>query len=443
MTKTFKPPRGTRDLMPEKYKTWQKLFDTMQEVAERYGYQPIETPDFEYFDMLAAKGGGGEEIKEQIYYFKDKSERELGLRFDMTAPIARVVASNPQLPKPIKYYYISKLWRYERPQRGRFREFWQFGVELIGTKEAISDAEVIAVGVDILKELGLNPETIKIFISHRKVLEGFVKSLGVPENKILDTFRIIDKKEKISREKLAEKLRKCGVPNDEVNKVFDLLELKGNPQVILKEAKETLPKNALLEEGLRNLKAIFQELDYYGMLKFCILDLGIARGLDYYTDTVFEAFEVEDTRKVGSSIFGGGRYDDLIETYGGESTPATGWAMGIGRLTNLLAKKDLLPDVSAAPKIFVATVSHKIREKAIEILQKLRREKIEADIDLKDRSLGDQLSHADSEEIPYVVIVGQRDLKKEQVTVKDMNTGKEEKVNLDALIPVLSEKIRE
>ena len=190
----FQTPRGTRDFPPEEMMKRQYVFDTIRQVFESFGFSPMETPAFESWELLSAKGGGGEEVKDEIYYFRDKSNRELGLRFDLTVPMARFVASNPQLAKPFKRYQIGRAWRYDRPQAGRFREFWQADVDVIGAEGTDADAECIAVAVEALKRLGFSRFTVRL--NSRKVLNSTIKSAGVDAKDAAQVFRALDKLEK-------------------------------------------------------------------------------------------------------------------------------------------------------------------------------------------------------------------------------------------------------
>lgn len=412
----FKPVKGTRDLLPAEYRQWLKLFELMRNTVELYGYQPIETPAFEAFETLATKTG--EEVGRQIYCFEDKAGRKLGLRFDMTVPLARIVASNPQLPKPIRWYYFGKVWRYEEPQALRYREFWQFGIELMGSKSLWADAEVVALAIRVLQSLKLRD--FKLFIGHRKVVEGVARSLHAKD--VPATLRLVDKKDKLSQAQLLQELANQ-VERPEV--LLEVAKLSGGAEVLDSD----LPRHALVQEGIAELKELSELLESYGVLEWCSFDLGIARGLDYYTGVVFEAFETRDGQKLGSAVLGGGRYDELIQVYGGLPTPATGWSIGMERLIELLRKKGSLPKLSYLPQVMVACTPE-ARKECVRIAERLRQEGISVEYDVMERSLSKQLEHAHALGIPYALILGPRELEKNKIKLKDMQSGEEEEVEL-------------
>ncbi|MEM1535509.1 MAG: histidine--tRNA ligase [Candidatus Pacearchaeota archaeon] len=441
----FRCPRGTRDILPEEMKLREIVYSKLRRVIESYGFSAVETPAFENFDVLAAKGGP--EIEEQIYTFTDKGGRKLGLRFDLTVPIARLVATNPKITKPAKLYYISNMWRYEKPQteQRRLREFYQCGVELIGSPLPIADAEVISLGIDCLIAVGLDPSQIRVFINDRLILDGFIESLGIKENRIMDTIRIIDKKEKIKEDAFVEELEKIGIDSQKIEQIIEFTNIRGDPEAVLKISYEKLPKNEKIKKGLENLKSILEYLKILEKLNYCIYDLGIARGLDYYTSTIFEAYEVDESmKKVGGSILGGGRYDNLIEMFGGKSTPATGWGLGIERLLNLLNKKGLakIPEVEKNP-VFVAPVNDSMRAEAIKIVNILRRSGLKAETDLLNKSLKKQFELINRKGNRITIIVGLDELSNGKVKCRDMKSGNEELIPLDELPDRIKSKFSE
>ncbi len=414
----MQPPRGTRDIFPNEFRKMLKIFGKMRKVAELYGYEPVETPAFENIKVLTAKSG--EAIKEQIYYFKDKAGRELGLRFDLTTPIARIVAGNPQIQLPIKWYYISRMWRYEKPkEKGlRYREFWQFGVEYIGVKELYSDAETILTAIKVLNSLGL--KDFKVFLSNRKFLEGIVRSFGIKNTS--DVIRVIDKKDKLERKEFEDQLIKVGLDRKYLPTVLKLVELNGDPDYVIKRAEDEIKLNELAREGLKEIKEVVGILKKLNVENYIKVDLGIARGLGYYTNTIFETFEIENNKKVGSTLVGGGRYDNLIQILGGKPTPAVGWAMGIERIIQLLKKKNLIPKIEPIPRVIVLPVTSDLLVDAMGISEILRNKGI--GVMFYDK-LKKGLKIANKRGIPFAVVVGKKEIQNGEVVVKNMKSGKE------------------
>ncbi|NIO21052.1 MAG: histidine--tRNA ligase, partial [Candidatus Aenigmarchaeota archaeon] len=317
----FQTPRGTRDFLPIEMIKRDYILETVRKVFESYGFDPLETPAFEEWNLLAKKGSGGEEIKNEIYYFKDKSNRELGLRFDLTVPMARVVAVNPQLSKPFKRYQIGRVWRYDRPQAGRYREFWQADVDIVGAKSVEADLECIVVMVEVLKKLGF--EKFSVSLNNRKVLNGMIEFVDIPKKKSPAVFRILDKLEKIGDKDVKKEL-KSEINPKKAEKLLELINRRGEPKEILEKEMKVLGSNDTARIGIEELKEIVEKAKVYGIADRIEIDFSLVRGLDldYYTGPIFE-ISVETKKNVGS-IAGGGRYDNLIELYGGNWTPATG-----------------------------------------------------------------------------------------------------------------------
>ena len=408
----FQVPKGTRDFLPKEAINFFKLIQTVRKVFEEYGFDPIITPAFESFELLAAKGGLGEAVKDEIYYFKDKSDRELGLRFDMTMPLARVVSSNPQMPKPFKRYVIDKVWRYDNPQAMRWREFWQADIDVVGSSSVLADVECLAAVCKILSELGLKDYFIRV--NSRKLLDGLM-SKSVPENRILEVFRILDKQDKIGIEQVKEELNSIGVDGKAIIKVLTEKDI-----------------DISSFEGGQEIKEFFEYAKAYGIDKKLKLDLSLVRGLEYYTGVVFEVF-------VGAKVScgGGGRYDNLIEVVGGAKISATGISLGLDRIFEVMKEKKIFEMKNTVTKVFVANVDEKTKKNAIKIAQKLRNEGISCQTDLMNRNLSKQLQYADSLGIPYSIVVGEKELKEKKFKLKDMKKKTERKMELEEIIKFL------
>jgi len=427
----FQPPRGTRDYLPEDQlkKSW--VVDTVREVYESYGFEPLDTPAFEYLEMLRIKSG--EDILNQVYAFKDKSERELALRFEMTASTVRVVASHRELQKPFKRYMIGPTWRYERPSETRFREFWQADVDIFGVESSIADAEVISAVVEAFSRLGF--EGFTIYLNDRRILKSIVELAGIPSENSLDAIRAVDKIKKIGRDGVIEELRGISPYEEASIKLLDLVGLKGEPLEVIGSAKQMLME---YPEGVKGCEALEDLVKYagaFGFAEYIEVELSLARGLDYYTGPIFEVFA--KGYEEYSSIAGGGRYDEIVELFGGEPTPATGVSFGVDRVTLILEAKGAFKDLSLGADVYVAPVNEDVVLKALEITQGLRQAGISTIVDLMGRRLGKQFEYADKKGIPKVVVVGAKELADMSVTVRDMKTGDQSKVLIEELVSYL------
>jgi histidyl-tRNA synthetase len=401
----FQPPKGTRDFLPQEMNRRRKIYEKIREVFERYGYGEVCTPAFEDFELLAKKSGP--DIENEIYVFTDKAGRKLGLRFDPTVPICRIVASDPSLTKPIKFYYITNMWRYDQPGKGRWREFWQAGLELIGSKKPEADAEILAVIYDSLKSIGIKKFYFRI--NSRKIVEDLIKESGIPENKKFDVFRTIDKLEKIGEREVEKELERYEISDKSIGKLLELIK-SGKAD---KEVEELEKIKSLAEKmGVENIK----------------IDFSVVRGIDYYTGFVFETF-VEGREDLGS-VASGGRYDSLIGIYGEQDLPATGFGIGVDRLMEIVEDSEKYFPVD----IYVAVVDDNSRGEAIKIARILRKNSIRADMDLMGRSLTKQLEFANSLDIPYVLVVGEKEIKSKKFKLKDMKNKTEKELKIDDII---------
>jgi len=407
--KKFQCPRGTRDFMPANMAKRKKVFEKIRDVFERYGYGEVCTPAFEDFELLSKKSGP--EIEEEIYSFKDKSGRKLGLRFDPTVPICRIVAANSALAKPIKFYYITNMWRYDRPGAGRWREFWQAGLELIGSNKPEADAEILAVVYDSMKAIGIKNFCFKI--NSRKIIESFIKQAGIPESKKFGAFRAIDKLDKIGENGVKKEMKLYKISEKAINKFLDLV--KSN-KALGEETKE-----------LENIKKLAKSMGVDNIE----IDFSIVRGIDYYTGFVFETF-VRGFEELGS-VASGGRYDTLIGLYSGTETPATGFGIGVDRLMETM-KND---KKYSASKTFIVTVKPELGSEALKIAKKLRSENISVQTDIMGRNMKKQLEYANTSGIPYVIIIGEKELKSNKLVLKNMSKKTQKILSLMQIIKEL------
>jgi len=423
----FQPARGTKDFLPEEMLKRNWVQDNIRSVFEAYGYMPLGTPVFESWEMLKIKSG--EDVVNQIYYFKDKSGRELGLRFEWTASLARVIASHRELPKPFKRYAIGPVWRYERPSEMSRREFWQMDVDIVGVSDPIADTEVLSVAVDCLKRIGF--EGFVIRLNDRRLLESLIRAAELPTDRYLETFRAVDKRAKIGDEGVIEELGKIGISKAKAERLLELSSLKGDPRETLEKTRLSIGDDVQGQQACDALSAIVEYSESFGIRPYIIVDLGLARGLDYYTGPVFEVYA--EGFEAAGSIAGGGRYDSLVETFGGEPTAMTGVSMGIHRLVTLLEKMGVFESLDLGPKVYVAVVSDSVKAKAIAITQSLRAAGVETELDLLSRGLRKQLDNANRKGFKKVVIVGERELQEGCVSVRDMETSDQRKVKLENL----------
>jgi histidyl-tRNA synthetase len=405
------------------------VVETVRSVFELYGYDEIETPAFELLDVLTAKCGP--DVKEQIYAFKDKAGRDLGLRFDLTVPLARVVASHPDLPKPFKRYCISRVWRYEEPQSGRFREFWQADADIVGSAKMDADAEVVALAISCLKRLGM--KNFRVRLNNRKILESIAASADVEKELWLGVFRAIDKLDKVGQEGVRRELEKLGLSGDQISTIMMQISKCGNVDAVEKEVSHAL--NDRGKEGFNELAEIISNLELYNCSEYVVVDLSLARGLDYYTGPIFE-ISAETNVNVGS-VAGGGRYDNLIELLGGPPTPATGISLGIDRLVEVLGEANMLPSARTLTQAFIAYTSPSLKKEVIAVAEKLRDRGIRVEVDVMGRKLDRQLKYADAKGIPYVVILGPQEVERGVYRVRDMSAREERLVDLQELLELL------
>ncbi len=403
----FQKPKGTVDFYPEDMDIRNQVFDSLRNTAIKYGFQEVESPAMETLKMLEVKAGA--EIKKQLFSLEKKGDEAYSLRAELTPSIARMfVERQKELSKPVKWFGLSRMWRYERPQAGRQREFYQLSVEMFGSDKPEADAEVINLAIDCLKDLGLTNKDFVVRINNRKLLEGVIGTFINPKSagKLIN---YLDKKDKMSKKDFEAGLKTF--------KIKDLSKFKKILDASLKEIAK-LKLNEQAKQGLENLNAITKLIDK----KYIKFNLTTARGLAYYTGTVFEVF---DKKGKFRSIAGGGRYDDMVKLFGGEQCPTTGFAIGYATLALLLKDRNKLPKPNQCVDYYVVIVGG-AKEKALNLVSKLRK-KYSVDYDITGKSISKQISYADKINAKEVIIVGSKD-KANQVTVKNLKTGKERKI---------------
>ena len=399
----FQTVRGMRDLLPEKAMKKQKIIGICRSAFEKYGFEPLETPVVEEFELLAKKATGGEAIKEEIYYFKDKSERELGLRFDLTVPLARVVAQYGQeLPSPFRRYQIQPVWRAENTQRGRYREFLQCDTDIFGVDDRSSDGETIALTVEIFKNLGFkNPIAI---INDRALYKD------IPYKAIV----VIDKLEKIGKEGVIAEMIKKGFSKNEAEK-------------ILSKAINCKPND--------DLKKIFAFLDNYGMKNNYQFKPTLARSFSYSTGTIWEIIVPEF---LSGSLAGCERFDSLVSRFSNQNVPAVGFAIGFDRTVLAMEELGLFPELKTNSKIMVTIFNKDLLAKSQTITQLLRKNNINTELYPDSNvKLDKQLKYANKKGIPYVIIIGPEEVEKNIIKLKDMKTGEQKILSQEELLKFL------
>ncbi|MCK4483476.1 MAG: histidine--tRNA ligase [Candidatus Thorarchaeota archaeon] len=426
--------RGMRDVMGSSIRVRDFLIKTAVEVFRLYGYEPLDSPVMELWETLSAKGG--EEIEAETFKFLDKGKREVGLRFDLTVPLARIVASNPHLPKPFKRYAVGKAWRYDRPQAGRYREFMQADVDVVGSASPAADAEVVLVALEFARRTIEDNYVMKI--NNRKVLKGLTEKAGVKDSLAHECFRAIDKLDKIGRDGVLDELRVRGIGEEESEFLLDAIKLRGTGLNTLDEFRELLEGSEIGIEGVDELTRMAEIFDESGVSKLTEFDMSLARGLDYYTGAVFEARYLGKPN-VGS-IAGGGRYDALIERFGGQSTAATGISLGIDRIVDILLSKGLGEKLVFQLDVFIAPIKQPMVKYAMKLRNGLIKADISCEVDLMERPLKKLLEQADAKNAHFVVIVGARDQEKGEVSLRNMRTKETQQVSPDNLVSIIREK---
>ena len=420
---------GFMELLPSEQILFNQIKETIEDTYKMYGFLPLDTPVIELSDVLLAKAGG--ETEKQMYRF-NKGDTDLALRFDLTVPLSKYVAKNyGNLSFPFRRYQIGKVYRGERAQKGRFREFYQCDIDIIGDGELdlINDAELPSVIYTIFTKLGFSDFTIKI--NNRKILNGLFQSLGQKENSV-EILRIIDKIEKIGKENVIEELRKINIEDGVINKIIDFIEIQGNNSEKLEKLKDLKIENETYNKGIEELEFVANNMKLFGVPEEnYMIDLTIARGLDYYTGTVYETF-LNDYRELGS-ICSGGRYENLAEYYTDKKLPGVGISIGLTRLFYKLNELNLIKtNKKSISDILIIPMTEDLST-AIRIATKLRNQGIKTEIYLNNKKLKAKFKYADKLEIPYVIVIGEDEIQNNVVKLKDMKTGEEKEIQMDEL----------
>jgi len=405
---------GFRDFYPEDFAFRAHIFDTWRRLATRYGFDEYDGPPLEPLDLYTQKSGA--EIVSQLYNFRDKGDREVALRPEMTPTLARMVAARANgLRKPIRWFSIAQMFRYERHQRGRLREHFQVNCDVFGEAGPMADAEVIALLIDIARGFGLGPGDVRLRISDRRVLTALLRGAGVAEGQTDLAFVALDKYERLDRkamEGLLEGGEGAGLDPGTIAKVLEIPRLQGLDGV--GDALAAVPGGA---EALAPLRKTVDALGAMGLGDYIDIDLTIVRGLAYYTGTVFELFDASRSLR---AIAGGGRYDDLLGVLGGVSLPAVGFAMGDVVIGELLKDRQLLPAPSSRLDVFVAAVTESDLPDVLRMVHQCRQAGLRTEFALTAQAVGKQLKLADARNARFAVVIGPDDRARDEVQIKDL-----------------------
>lgn len=425
---------GFMELKPNEQILFNQIKEKIEESYKRFGFLPLDTPILELSEVLLAKAGG--ETEKQIYRFTRGDD--LAMRFDLTVPLAKYVSKNyGELQFPFRRYQIGKVYRGERPQKGRFREFYQADIDIIGDGELsiMNDAEIPSIIYTTFKNLGFDDFTIRI--NNRKILNGLFEYLNIVELST-EIMRIIDKLEKIGKENVKLELLKLNIKEEIVDKILEFISISGNNEEKIEALEKLNIKNEVFEKGLFELKEVVKYIRLFGVPEenFSI-DLTIARGLDYYTGTVYETF-LDNYREIGS-VCSGGRYDNLAENYTDKSLPGVGIAIGVTRLFDQLNDLKLIKtEKESISDVLVISTSDDVSE-CLPIANTFRKEGINTEVYMNDKKMKAKFKYADKLKIPYVAIIGEDELKENKVSLKNLVTGKQDTINIQEAVEILKE----
>ena len=439
-------PKGTRDFGPGEMKKREYLFKIFKDTFSLYGFNALETPSMENINVLNGKYGeegdklifrildSGDFIKD-VDNIESKDSNNLrkeiskkGLRYDLTVPFARYVSMNrDKITLPFKRYQIQNVWRADRPQKGRFREFYQCDVDYIGTKSIVCEAEIIDLVYSIFEKLKIQDFSVKL--NNRKVLFGIVETLSLQDN--FDKICIIiDKIDKIGKDKFIEELKNIDLSKSQIEKLNSVLFFDGSNDDKIKFLKDFLSKSSTGLEGINEIENLTKLSNEF------IFEINLARGLSYYTSSIFEV--ILNEKNIGS-LCGGGRYDDLTEIFGYKDISGIGISFGIERIYEIMKERNLFPDsINKKDTVLVCSMSEKYLDDSLRISSILRNNNISTDLYPDNPKLKKQLQYANNNDIPYVIIIGEDEVTSKLFTLKDMETGSQEKLGIDEIISKVS-----
>lgn len=420
--------KGFRDFLPEMQIPRQKMIETVRASYETFGFEPLETPVLEYAETLVGKYG--DEGDKLMYRFKDNGDRDVAMRYDLTIPLARVIAQNGELKKPFKRYQVSPVWRAENTQKGRYREFYQCDADIVGSTSPLADAEILALVAKTLLNLGIKDYVVRI--NSREIIAAFYTSLKLNLKEQLTATRIVDKIDKIGREAVAVELVKAGISDATAEEIvrFASTSIDGiRNQADLGSIAESFPS---IKEPLRKLATIIEYAYQQCPDTKFVIDFSIARGLDYYTGMIFET-NLTSIAGFGS-ICSGGRYDNLVGIFSNKTVPAVGLSIGLDRLFSALEELKLLPQIKTTAQVLIVNFDEKLVGQYLKLAAELRAASINTIMYFETADLKKQLSYASDKGIKYAIMYGSDEAKTGMVVVKDLEKGTQEKVDISKIV---------
>ena len=426
--------KGTCDYLPREQRVRQEMMRKLRDVFEKYGYQPVETPVICYYDVLASKYGGGAEILKEVYKLKDQGGRDIGLRYDLTVPFARLIGMNPDIRMPFKRYEIGRVYRDGPVKTGRNREFIQCDVDMVGVKSIMAEAELMMMACEAYQLLGLD---VYICYNNRKLLSGIIESVGVDAALVSRAILSIDKLEKIGSEGVKSELLQLGIAEPKTNMLLDIMKLQ--PDDILSELK----RNENMEQGMKELKeleACLAALEIRDSFRF---SPGLARGLEIYTGTVWEVFLADGS--INSSVGAGGRFDNIIGAFidNGFDYPAVGMTFGLDVIYQALLEKGT---ATSRPPVDLYIIPLGTGKECLKLATKLRKAGLRVDVDMTGRRLKKSMDYANKQGIPFVAVIGENEVQSGEFMLKEMKTGQEYKIdgcgNLSCGMMDMTEEVR-
>jgi histidyl-tRNA synthetase len=430
-------PKGMRDFLPNEMLKREYVFDIVRDVFHLYGFEPLQTPVLELNETLMGKYG--EDAEKLIFQAQHPGgKEELALRYDLTVPLARVVAQyESEISLPFKRYQLSPVWRAERPQRGRYREFYQCDADIVGIASMAADAEIVGLVVTVLQRLGFRQFSVKI--NNRKLLTGIGQYSGVPDSQLGDLYRSVDKFDKIGADGVRQELLERGIDTEAVARMIDLIQARQPGLESLEYVESLMGKIPAAREGIRELRALAGHLSDANLpSSHYEFDFTMVRGLSYYTGPIYETIITEPNL---GSVTGGGRYDDLIGLFRKESLPTTGTSLGIERMIDLMDALNLYPAhiSGTVVQVLVTVFDESTRAQSTRLAAELRGQNVRTELFMQDRNLGRQFTYADKKHIPLVAILGPEELAQNRLRLKRLSDGQEVTIGRNEVV----EKVRE
>jgi histidyl-tRNA synthetase len=424
---------GMRDYYPEQMRLRRWIEERWRDTALRFGFEEYDAPVIEALELYTRKSG--EEIVGQLYAFEDRGGRQVALRPEMTPSLARMIAARSQgLPKPVKWFSIPRLFRYERPQRGRFREFWQLNLDIVGVEGVEADAEIMAAGVEVLRACGLTEEDFVVRYSDRRLLEAVMDGLGLPADRRAAAYAGLDRLLRGGPDAASAEIRKAGIPADAAARLVHAVERRN-----LAGLRTELAGEIDLGPHVERLERLAGFLEAYGVGGFCEFDAAVVRGLAYYTGIVFEMYDRAGELR---ALCGGGRFDDLVRAAGGEDLPAVGFGLGEAVLLELLEARGRLPAPEPRMDAWLIPVTSADRVEAIRVAARLRAAGLRVDLSLRDQSVGKALKRAGQSGARVAVVIGASEREAGVVTARDLASGQEDRIDVETLAGRLLERGR-